>query len=297
MVLSDDEIKHLRVVSIESNRFDYIFTSYTPRGDGGWILSFNDLNQRTHFKNIGDKLGDYIIASFTPGTEETFNSTINLKLYKKIGTVILKNSLNETIQLELDKVYKLPGQLVQIVSLNIGTKYFVRVGDKLAFGQNTVEIVEVVDKGVVAMQDGEKFVIPVLNEDERKKLEAKGVRKPVVAFNDEQQEVGEVAGDVKNTTLRLSPLSVEVRYIPNMRWRYPIQIYTGDKVLYYYPVVPWDDDIIETRISRPGVEVQSSSLIPSSGIHGSSYRTYRSGTGMIPFPSGGMIPFPRTSAK
>lgn len=293
----DEDIKSLRVARIGTNRFDYIFTSYVPRPDGGWVLSFNDLNQRTYFKNMGEKLGDYTIVSFLPVTEETFNSAINMTLYKKAGTVVLKNSRNDTVQLEFEKEYRLPGWLVQIVSLNTGIKQFIRKGDRLSLGQYTVEIQELVDKGVVAvMSDGGKIVIPVLTDNERAKLDAMKVRKPVV-FNDEQQEIDDVTVAADNTTLRAPPLSVEVRYIPNMRWRYPIQVYTGDRVLYYYPIAPWNEDIIETRILRPGLEVQSSSLVPSFGIHGGNFKPYHSGRGMIPFPSGGMIPFPRMSVK
>lgn len=297
--LSEDEnVKSLRVASIGTNRFDYIFTSYVSRHDGGWILSFNDLNQRTYFKNVGEKLGDYTIISFLPVTEKTFNSAINITVHNKAGTVVLKNSRNDIVQLELEKEYKLPGWLVQIVSLNTGTKQFVRKGDRLSLGQGTVEIQELVDKGVMAaMAGGEKIVIPMLTDNERVELDAMRVRKLAVLFKEEQQEIADIAIVADNTTLRVPPLSVEVRYIPNMRWRYPIQVYTGDRVLYYYPVAPWNQDIIETRILRPGFKVQSSSLVPSSGIHGGNFKSYHYGSGTIPFPSGGMIPFPSMSGK
>jgi hypothetical protein len=157
----------LRVYRIESDSFDYTFTSYVETARKQPVLSFNHRGGKTSFVKVGDLLdGGFKVVHFEPATEQVFDSTLNVSRKSKAGKVTLQGPGDQQVALEMGKPCLLPGWRALIVSLATADQWSVRSGETFANGTMTVDSVS--DRLVTVKTAAQSaIVIPPASDEEK----------------------------------------------------------------------------------------------------------------------------------
>jgi hypothetical protein len=155
----------LRVLSVYSNCFDYVFSSIASSAGDRPTLAFNHLGGRTTFVKVGEKLDDYVVQSVEPRTEEVFNPTINAYQTVKTGSVVLKND-RDTLRLEMDRPLRQSGYLGLVAWLDTGATAYVRVGATV--GTDPESVVSAIDPtGLTLSSPDGVLAVALATQDDR----------------------------------------------------------------------------------------------------------------------------------
>jgi len=239
-----DETGNLRVYAAWPAVFEYRFVSVLADDEKGVRIGLRHADGTTYTVGVGEKVGDYTVASHATRTEEVFKPSLNQRIEREADVVTLEHVSGKTFELEIGEPLELPGRpVVCLATLDGGDWTYARHGDRLTWRGRDVDVAVDAD-GRVALADGEaRHVVPRATQDERETLRALWARRKARAARlarrraEERNEAAEaerVADMLANPQLVRRPVAVErpvsvlapargARMFAGTEYRYPTE--------------------------------------------------------------------------
>ncbi len=160
----------IRVYSIRPACFAYKFTSIVTKKSSGFVFSLNHLSGTTHFVEIGDHVGPYLVKSYEPDSKHVYRKS--LKAYKtvKSGSLMLEDYAGRITPLILNEIMSANGRMVGLVSLETGRKQFARQSDGLVLNGSQLRVIEIKDNTARIFNGGVISEVQMISDAETETL-------------------------------------------------------------------------------------------------------------------------------
>ena len=169
----EGSIERIRVWKVQPACFDYMFTSSLGGTGDKTVLSLNHRGGKTFFVRIGDRLGNYTVKEFEPGTTRVFNPSINAYQTRKSGKVSLLGPGDKTVVLEQNKPLPQAGWLAYLISLDSSEWTTARDGDKVLLDELEMQVRGVTTNDVTVSVNGRKQALAAVAPIERDNMVAR----------------------------------------------------------------------------------------------------------------------------
>jgi hypothetical protein len=143
----------LRILSVQTNCFDFTLMSAMRSADGAPLLVFNDLEGRTHMARPGEWLGPHTVGAFQATNRIEFVPSLNANLTRRGGRVELHGPGGETRVLVMGETQETQGWIACVVATNTGDWQFLREGDEVQAG-STMAVVRSLGPGGLTLVAG-----------------------------------------------------------------------------------------------------------------------------------------------
>jgi hypothetical protein len=244
-------IDSLRVVAVESNSFEYLFTAVVTPSSTNPVLSFNHRSGRTVFARAGESVGRYTVRTFSPQTVSAFDPSLNATREIRSDSVTLEASDGRSFTLRLGTPLPQPGRMARMVDLESAGEWLVSEQDLLVLDGKTVRVETIGENSVSMRSSAGSVTIAMMSPEEKTKLET------LIAERKQQEE--EARKNRVAAAVEPSDAAREAPFLPSSSLRnLSVDLTTGPK-MFFGTDIPYP---IEYQVIPGNMNAQGQWLTP-----------------------------------